>query len=90
MDFALDAPGYPSAIDALSAILTECTEFLFFLVQTDYGACSLRRFEIEVPPGTQPIQSRPYRLNPALSKQAYTILDFHLDAGLIQPSTCSW
>ena len=43
-----------------------------------------------MPPGTQPIQSRPYRLNPVLSKQVDAILDSYLAAGLIQHSTSPW
>ena len=73
--FALDAPGWePSAIDALSATLTEYADVLSSS-KLDHGACSLRPFEIKVPHGTQPIQSRPYRLNPVLSKQVDAILD---------------
>ena len=59
IDFALDAPGRdPSAIDALSATLTEYAD-LFSSSTQDYGDCSMCPFEIKVPPGTQPIQSRP-------------------------------
>ena len=43
-----------------------------------------------MPPGTQPIQSRPYRLNPDLSKQVDAILDSYLAAGLIQHSVSPW
>ena len=87
IDFALDAPGWePSAIDALAATLTEYAD-IFSSSKLDYGACSLRPFEIKVPHGTQPIQSRPYRLNPVLSKQVDAILDSYLAAGLIQHST---
>ena len=50
----------------------------------------LRPFEIKVPPGIQPIQSRSYRLNPVLSKQVDATLDFYLAAGLIQHSTSPW
>ena len=91
IDFALDAPGWePSAIiDALAATLTEYAD-IFFSSKLDYGACSLRPFEIKVPHGTQPIQSRPYRLNPVLSKQVDAILDSFLTAGLIQHSISSW
>ena len=56
----------------------------------DYGECSLHPFEIKVPPGGQPIQSRPYRLNPVLSKQDDAILDSYIAAGLIQHSTSPW
>ena len=90
IDFALDAPGWePSAIDALGATLTEYAD-IFSSSKLDYGACSLRLFEIKVPHGTQPIQSRPYRLNPVLSKQVDAILDSYLAAGQIQHShsTC--
>ena len=90
IDFALDAPGWePSAIDAFNATLAEYAD-IFSSSKLDYGACSLRQFEIKVPPGTQPIQSRPYRLNPVFSKQTYVILDSCLAAGLIQHSTSPW
>ena len=78
------------ARSTLSARHSQNTRIFFFSSKLDYGACSLHPFEIKVPPGTQPIQSRPYRLNLALSKQAGTILDPHIAAGLIQHSTCSW
>ena len=66
VNFALDATGWdPTAIDALSSTLTEFAD-VFSSSKLDYGECSLRPFEIKVPPGTQPIQSRPYRLSPAL------------------------
>ena len=90
IDFALDASGWePSAIDALSATLAEY-EDIFSSSKLDYGACSLRPFEVKVPPGTQPIQSRPYRLNPILSNQVDAILDSYLASGLIQHSTSPW
>ena len=88
--FALDAPGWdPPAIDALSHTLAAYAD-VFSLSKLDYGECSLRPFEIKVPTGTQPIQSRPYRLNPVLSKQVDAILDSYLAAGLIQHSTSPW
>ena len=43
-----------------------------------------------MPPGTQPIQSRLYRLNPVLSKQVDAILDSYLAAGLVQHSASPW
>ena len=90
IDFALDAPGWDSpAIDALSDTLAAYAD-VFSFSKLDYGECSLRPFEIKVPPGTQPIQSRPYRLNPVLSKQVDAILDSYLAAGLIQHSTSPW
>ena len=90
IDFALDAAGWdPAALDALSTTLTTYAD-VFSSSKLDYGECSLRPFEIKVPPGTQPIQSRPYRLNPVLSKQADAILDSYLATGLIQHSTSPW
>ena len=90
IDFALDAAGWNStAIDALSATLTTYAD-VFSSSKLDYGECSLRPFEIKVPPETQPIQSRPYRLNPVLSKQVDAILDSYLAAGLIQHSASPW
>ena len=90
INFALDAPGgEPSAIDALAATLTEYAN-IFSSSKLDFGACSLRPFEIKVPHGTQPIQSRSYILNPVLSKQVDAILDSFLAAGLIQHSTSPW
>ena len=90
IDFALDAAGWgPTALDALSTTLTTFAD-VFSSSKLDYGECSLRPFEIKVPPGTQPIQSRPHRLNPVLSKQAVAILDSYLAAGLIQHSTSPW
>ena len=83
IDFVLDATAWDSpAIDALSDTLAAYAD-VFSSSKLDYGECSLRSFEIKVPPGTQPIQSRPYRLNPVLSKQVDAILDSYLAAGLI-------
>ena len=56
----------------------------------NYGECFLHPFEIKVLLGTQPIQSRPYRLNPVLSKQVDAIMDSYLAAGLIRHSTSPW
>ena len=90
IDFALDAPwSEPSAIDALSTTLTEYAD-ICSSSKLDYGARSLRPFENKVPPGTQPIHSCPYKLNPILSKQADAILDSYLAAGLIHHSTSPW
>ena len=90
IDFALDAAGWdPPAIDALSATLVSFADGSSSS-KLDYGECSLRPFEIKVPPGTHPIQSRPYRLNPVLSKQVDAILDSYLAAGLIQHSASPW
>ena len=90
IDFALDAAGWdPAALGALSTTLVTYAD-VFSSSKLDYGECSTRPFEIKVPPGTQPIQSRPYRLNPVLSKQVDAILDSYLAAGLIQHSTSPW
>ena len=90
IDFALDAAGWdPTALDALSTTLATFA-YVFSSCKLDYGECSLRPFEIKVPPGTQPIQSRPYGLDPVLSKREDAILDSYLLAGLIQHSTSPW
>ena len=90
IDLALDAPGWdPPAIDALSDTLAAYAD-VFSFSKLDYDECSLRPFEIKVPPGTQPIQSRPYRLNPVLSELVDAMLDFYLAAGLIHHSTSPW
>ena len=90
IDFALDTADWaPAAFDALSTTLTTYAD-VFSSSKLDYGDCSLRPFEIKVSPGTQPIQSRPYILNPLLSKQEDAILDSYLAAGLIQHSTSPW
>ena len=86
IDFALDAAGWDSPIiDALSETLAAYAD-VFSSSKLNYGKCSLRPFEIKVPPGFQPIQSRPYRLNPVLFKQVDAVLDPYLAAGLIQHS----
>ena len=90
IDFTLDAPGWDSpAIDALSETFVAYAD-VFSSSRLDYGECSLRPFEIKVPPGTQPIQSRPYRLTPVLFKQVDAILDSNLAAGLIQHPASPW
>ena len=90
IDFALDAAGWDTpAIDTLSATLVAYAD-VFSSSELDYGECFLRPFEIKVPPGTQPIQSRPYIINPVLSKQVDAILDSYLAAGLIQHSASPW
>ena len=90
IDFALDAADWdPTALDALSTTHTTFAD-VFSSSKLDCGECFLRPFEIKVPPGTQPIQSRPYRLNPVLSKQTDAILNSYLAAGLIQHSMSPW
>ena len=90
IDFALDAAGWGSTVpDALSTTLTTFAD-VFSSTKLDCGECSLLHFVIKVPPGTQPIQSRSYRLNPVLSKQTDALLDSYLAAGVIQHSTSPW
>ena len=90
IDFALYAAGWGStAIDVLCATLVTYAD-VFSSSKLDYGECSLRPFEIKVPPGTQPVQSSPYRLNPVLSKQVDANLDSYLAVGLIQHSASPW
>ena len=90
IDFALGAAGWDfPAIDALSTTLVAYAD-VFSSSKLDHGECSLRPFEIKVLPGTHPMQSRPYRLNPVLSKQVDAILDSYLAAALIQHSASPW
>ncbi|CAB1100714.1 unnamed protein product [Ectocarpus sp. CCAP 1310/34] len=44
-------------------------------------------FKLTVPPGSAPVTSRPYRVNPPVAKIVDAILDQYLAAGLIQHST---
>ena len=76
-------PGHPQSLNWSYPDISSSSKL-------DYGARSLMPFEIKVPPGTHPIQSRPFRLKPVLSKQIDTILDSYLPAGLIQHSTSPW
>ena len=90
IDFALDAAGWdPPVIDALSETLAAYAD-VFSSSKLNYGECSLRPFKMKVPPGTQPIQSPPYRLNPILYKQVDAILDAYLAAGHIQHFASPW
>lgn len=85
IDFVLGATGWDSdATDALSSTLTDFPDIISS--KLDYGECSLRPFEIKVPPGTQQIQSSPYRLNPILSEQVGTSLNSYFAADRIQHS----
>lgn len=79
----------PTAIDTLSSILMDVAD-VFSSSKVKYGEFSLRLFEIEVPPDTQPIQSRSNRLNPVLSKQVEAIPDSYISAILILHSTFPW
>ena len=44
-------------------------------------------FKITLSPHSEPVTSRPYRINPILAKKADAVLDQYLSAGLIQHST---
>lgn len=70
--------------------LRDTHERVFSSSKLDYSECSLRPFEIKLPPGTHPMQPRPYRLSLVSFKQADAILNPYITAGLIQHSTSSW
>ncbi len=86
--FDLHGSGWsPSVIDALGDVLCEYQD-VFSSSKTDFGSCSLMPFKITVPPDSDPVTSRPYRINnPILAKKADAVLDQYLAAGLIQHST---
>ena len=60
---------------------------VFSTSPTDFGSCSLLPFEISNPPDSPPVTSRPYRVNPLMTKQMDMVLDEYLATGLIQHST---
>ena len=85
--FDLEGSGWsPSVIDSLGDVLCEFPD-AFSISKTDFGSCSLMPFKITVPPNSEPVTSRPYRINPILAKKADAVLDQYLAAGLIQQST---
>ena len=85
--FDLHGSGWsPSVIDSLGDVLCEFPD-VFSTSKTDSGSCSLMPFKIIVPPDSEPVTSRPYRINPILAKKADAVLDQYLAAGLIQHST---
>ncbi|CAB1118552.1 unnamed protein product [Ectocarpus sp. CCAP 1310/34] len=75
-----------SPYDCLGNVLCEYHD-VFSSSPTDFGSCSLFPFKLAVPPGSAPVTSRPYRVNPPVAKQVDAILDQYLAAGLIQHST---
>ena len=84
--YDLHGPGWtPAVIDELGAVLRDFPD-VFSTSKTDFGACSILPFKISLPPDTAPVTSRPYRINPIVSKQVDAILDQYLAAGLIQHS----
>ena len=81
--FDLHGSGWsPSVIDSLGDVLCEFPD-VFSASKTDFGSCSLMPFKISVPPHSEPVTSRPYRINPILAKKADAVLDQYLAAGLI-------
>ena len=87
ISFDFHGPGWdPEITQQLGDTLIEFAD-VFSRSSTDFGSCSLLPFEITVPPDCPPVKSRPYRVNPIVSKQMDTILDEYLAAGLIQHST---
>ena len=85
--FDLHVSGWsPSVIDSLGDVLCEFPD-VFSTSKTDFGSCSLMPFNITVPPNSEPVTSRPYRINPILAKKADAVLDQYLAAGLLQHST---
>ncbi len=85
--FNLQGPGWtPEVITDLGNVLREYHD-VFSSSPTDFGSCSLFPFKLTVPPGSAPVTSRPYRVNPPVAKQVDAILDQYLAAGLIQHST---
>ena len=85
--FDLHGSGWsPSVIGSLGDVLCEFPD-VFSTSKTDFGSCSLMPFKITVPPNSEPVTSRPYSINPILTKKADAVLDQYLAAGLIQHST---
>ena len=88
--FDLHDPGWsPEAIDRLADALCDYSD-VFSTSKTDFGACDVLPFSLSVPPGTKPVASRPYRINPLMQKKVDAVLDQYLAAGLIQHSTSPW
>ena len=79
----------PEAIDHLADALCEYAD-VFSRSKTDFGECTVMPFTLSVPPGTKPVASRPYRINPLMQKKVDAVLDQYLAAGLIQHSTSPW
>lgn len=87
ISFNLHGPGWtPKAITGLGNVLQEYHD-VFSNSPADFGSCSLFPFKFTVPPGSAPVTSRPYRVNPIVAKQVDAVLDQYLAAGLVQHST---
>ena len=61
-------------INALDDVLCEFPD-VFSTSKTDFGSCPLIPFKISVPQDSEPVTSRPYRINPILAKKADAALD---------------
>ena len=73
--FDLHDPGWTfSAIEQLGDVLCEYPD-VFSTSKTDFGSCSLMRFEISVQTGSAPVTSRPHRRNSILAKEVDTTLN---------------
>lgn len=84
-----DPRSSPDAIDRLGDALIEYAD-VFATSKSDFGACNIMPFSLSLPPGTKPVASKPYRINPILQKKVDAVLDQYLAAGLIQHSTSPW
>eukprot|EP00752_Nemacystus_decipiens_P007106 g6368.t1 len=88
--FELHDPRWSAAaIDQLGDALIEYAD-VFSTSKCDFGVCNSMPFSLSVPPGTKPVASKPYRINPILQKKVDAVLDQYMTAGLIQHSTSPW
>ena len=76
---------FPSVIDRLGDVLCEFPD-VFSTSKTDFSSCSLMPFKITVPPHSEPVTFRRYRINHN-ARNSHTVLDQYLAATLIQHST---
>ena len=84
--FDLHDPGWdPPAIEQLGDVLCDLPD-VFSTSKTDAGSCSVMPFEISVPEDSDPVTSRPHRINPILAREVDATLDQYLAAGLSQHS----
>ena len=67
--FDIHYPGWTSAIEQLGDMLCEFPD-VFSTSTTDFGSCSLMRFEISVPEGSAPVTSQLHRINPTSAKRS--------------------
>ena len=85
--FELHDPRWTAeAIDRLGDALIDYAD-VFSKSKSDFGACNIMPFSLSLPPGTKPVASKPYRINPIMQKKVDAVLDQYLAAGLIQHST---